>query len=132
MEVVNNKIQRSHYFLLRQAMLFQYSLITINLDKIRMADSRGSLDSPSHKERGHQLGGRLGCEVNALGCPYEHEYWHLALNTLSSLERDVESWNVLGKNGKKKSKEMKERHTGSAFFVCLKLLCTQKCRFMRS
>lgn len=66
MEVVNNKIQRSRYFLLRQAMLFQYSLTTINLDKIRMADSRGSLDSPSHKERGHQLGGRLGCEVNAL------------------------------------------------------------------
>lgn len=57
-------------------------------------------------------------ECPGLGCPYENEYWHLALNALRSLERAGMCW---GKNEKKKKAQGHER---KAHWFCL--LCVLK------
>lgn len=49
-------------------------------------------------------------ECSGLECPYENEYWHLALDTLSSLERVLESWSMLGRNGKKEQNNERKAH----------------------
>lgn len=130
MGIANTKIQRSQCFLLRQAVLFQCSLVTISPVKIRMVDSRGPPDSPFHEEWAHRLGGSLECSVNVLvSGPYENEYWHLALNTISSLEKDLESWSVLGGKDKKSGKWKK----GTTYLLCmLKAFVYIEIRFMRS